>query len=227
MRFRTLISVTLLTYSLCSFAALETEDEKLSYSLGVSLAEQLKQFEGIDIRAVNQGIQDSLGSYTLQLSQDEISYFIGQAQLKKETKQQTERQLEAKMSLEKSQIFLAKNSKRPGIVVLESGLQYRILTQGNGIRPSATDHITVHYEGRLIDGTLFESSYTRNQPATFQLNRVISGWTEGIQQMPEGSTWELFVPPTMAYGSNGIPGIIGPNEAVIFKVELKDVSKSS
>ncbi len=227
MRFRTLISVTLLTYSLCSFAALETEDEKLSYSLGVSLAEQLKQFEGIDISAVNQGIQDSLGSYTLQLSQDEISYFIGQAQLKKETKQQTERQLEAKMSLEKSQIFLAKNSKRPGIVVLESGLQYRILTQGNGIRPSATDHITVHYEGRLIDGTLFESSYTRNQPATFQLNRVISGWTEGIQQMPEGSTWELFVPPTMAYGSNGIPGIIGPNEAVIFKVELKDVSKSS
>lgn len=214
MRFRTLISVTLLTYSLCSFAALETEDEKLSYSLGASLAEQLKQFEGIDISAVNQGIQDSLGSYTLQLSQDEISYFIGQAQLKKETKQQTERQLEAKMSLEKSLIFLAKNSKRPGIVVLESGLQYRILTQGNGIRPSATDHITVHYEGRLIDGTLFESSYTRNQPATFQLNRVISGWTEGIQQMPEGSTWELFVPPTMAYGSNGIPGIIGPNEAL-------------
>ena len=110
--------------------------------------------------------------------------------------------------------------------MLESGLQYRVLTKGNGIKPSITDHVTVHYEGRRIDGTLLESSYTRNQPATFQLSRVIAGWTEGIQKMPEGSTWELFIPPTLAYGSSGIPGIIGPNEAIIFKVELRDVNKS-
>lgn len=227
MRLKTLTGVTLLSYSLCSFAALETENDKLSYSLGVSLAEQLKQFEGININAVSLGIQDNLGSHTLQLSQDEISYFVELAQVKKGNQYQIERQIEAQESLEKSQFFLVENSKKPGIVVLESGLQYRVLTKGNGIKPSITDHITVHYEGRLIDGTLFESSHTKNQPATFQLNRVIAGWTEGIQKMPEGSIWELFIPPIMAYGSNGIPGIIGPNEAIIFKVELKDVSKSS
>nr|MDT0251937.1 FKBP-type peptidyl-prolyl cis-trans isomerase [Endozoicomonas sp.] len=179
------------------------------------------------VGAVIQGVQDNFDGQTLQLSQDEISYFIELAQVKKGNQYQIDRQLEAQGSLEKSQRFLTENSKKPGMVVLESGLQYRILTNGHGIKPSITDYITVHYEGRLIDGTLFESSYTRNQPATFQLNRVIAGWTEGIQKMPEGSIWELFIPSTMAYGSNGIPGIIGPNEAIIFKVELKDVSKSS
>ena len=224
---KTLTSVTLLSYSLCSFAALETEGDKLSYSLGVSMAEQLKQFDGININAVIQGVEDNLGKQVLQLSQDEVSYFVDLAQVQKQNLEQVKYQKAAQESLEKSQIFLAKNSKKPGIVVLESGLQYRVLTKGNGIKPSITDHVTVHYEGRLIDGTLFESSYTRNQPATFQLNRVIAGWTEGIQKMPEGSTWELFIPSTLAYGSSGIPGIIGPNEAIIFKVELRDVNKSS
>lgn len=227
MRLKALVSVTLLSYSLCSFAALETEGDKLSYSLGVSMAEQLKQFEGINVDAVIQGVEDNLGNHNLQLSQDEVSYFVDLAQVKKQSLDQIDYQKAAQKGLVKSQMFLAENSKKPGIVVLESGLQYRILTKGSGIRPSITDHITVHYEGRLIDGTLFESSYTRSQPATFQLNRVIAGWTEGIQKMPEGSTWELFIPPTLAYGSNGIPGIIGPNEAIIFKVELKDVNKSS
>ncbi|WP_066015517.1 FKBP-type peptidyl-prolyl cis-trans isomerase [Endozoicomonas atrinae] len=224
---KTLTSVTLLSYSLCSFAVLETESDKLSYSLGVSMAEQLKQFDGININAVIQGVEDNLGKQVLQLSQDEVSYFVDLAQVQKQNLEQVKYQKAAQESLEKSQIFLAKNSKKPGIVVLESGLQYRVLTKGNGIKPSITDHVTVHYEGRLIDGTLFESSYTRNQPATFQLNRVIAGWTEGIQKMPEGSTWELFIPSTLAYGSSGIPGIIGPNEAIIFKVELRDVNKSS
>ena len=191
------------------------------------MAEQLKQFDGININAVIQGVEDNLGKQVLQLSQDEVSYFVDLAQVQKQNLEQVKYQKAAQESLEKSQIFLARNSKKPGIVVLESGLQYRVLTKGNGIKPSITDHVTVHYEGRLIDGTLFESSYSSNQPATFQLNRVIAGWTEGIQKMPEGSTWELFIPSTLAYGSSGIPGIIGPNEAIIFKVELRDVNKSS
>ncbi|USE36567.1 FKBP-type peptidyl-prolyl cis-trans isomerase [Endozoicomonas sp. SCSIO W0465] len=227
MMFKALTGVTLLSYSLCSFATLETESDKLSYSLGVSMAEQLKPFDGININAIIQGIEDNLGNQVLQLSQDEVTYFVDLAQTQKQKLKQVKYQKEAQESLEKSRLFLAKNSKKPGIVVLESGLQYRVLTKGSGIKPSITDHITVHYEGRRIDGTLFESSYTRNQPATFQLNRVIAGWTEGIQKMPEGSTWELFIPSTLAYGSSGIPGIIGPNEAIIFKIELRDVNKSS
>lgn len=224
---KTLASVTLLSCSLCSFAALDTENDKLSYSLGVSMAEQLKQFGGININAVIRGVEDNLGSQTLQLSPDEITSFVDLAQVQKQNLEQVKYQKAAQESLEKSQHFLAKNRKKPGVVVLESGLQYRVLTKGNGIKPSVTDHVTVHYEGRRLDGTLFESSYTRNQPATFQLNRVIAGWTEGIQKMPEGSIWELFIPSTLAYGSSGIPGIIGPNEAIIFKVELRDVNKSS
>ena len=137
-----------------------------------------------------------------------------------------EQQKVAMESLEKSQRFLVENSRKEGVVVLKSGLQYRIINQGNGRKPSSTDHITVHYEGRLMDGTLLDSSYLRNQPSTFQLNRVITGWSEGIQKMPQGSVWELVIPPALAYGTNGIPGMVGPNEVIIFKVELKDVSQS-
>ncbi|WP_419832655.1 FKBP-type peptidyl-prolyl cis-trans isomerase N-terminal domain-containing protein [Endozoicomonas atrinae] len=135
---KTLTSVTLLSYSLCSFAALETEGDKLSYSLGVSMAEQLKQFDGININAVIQGVEDNLGKQVLQLSQDEVSYFVDLAQVQKQNLEQVKYQKAAQESLEKSQIFLAKNSKKPGIVVLESGLQYRVLTKGNGIKPSIT-----------------------------------------------------------------------------------------
>ena len=134
-----------------------------------------------------------------------------------------EQQKVATESLAKSQRFLAENSRKEGVVVLKSGLQYRVINQGSGRKPSPTDHITVHYEGRLMDGTLLDSSYRRNQPTTFQLNRVIAGWSEGIQKMPQGSVWELVIPPTLAYGAIGIPGMVGPNEVIIFKVELKDV----
>ncbi|WP_257265370.1 FKBP-type peptidyl-prolyl cis-trans isomerase [Endozoicomonas sp. ONNA2] len=227
MIFKALASLILLSCSLCSFADLETESEKLSYSLGVSMAEQLKKFDGINVNTVIKGVEDNIGNQILQLSPDEVSYFVDLAQAQKQDLEQAKYQKAARESLKKSQLFLVNNSKKPGIIVLESGLQYRVLTKGNGMKPSVTDLVTVHYEGRRIDGTLFESSYSRDQPATFQLNRVIAGWTEGIQKMPEGSTWELFIPSTLAYGSTGIPGIIGPNEAIIFKVELRDVSKSS
>ena len=137
-----------------------------------------------------------------------------------------EQQKVAIESLEKSQRFLDENSRKEGVVVLKSGLQYRVINQGDGRKPSSTDHITVHYEGRLTDGTLLDSSYLRNQPTTFQLNRVIAGWSEGIQKMPQGSVWELVIPPALAYGASGVPGLVGPNEVIIFKVELKDVCQS-
>ncbi len=116
--------------------------------------------------------------------------------------------------------FLAQNKSKPGVVTLADGLQYRVLEKGNGPKPSATSTVTVDYEGRFVDGKVFDSSYKRGQPTSFPVNGVIAGWTEALQLMPTGSTWELYIPGDLAYGPQGIPGTIGPNETLIFKVHL-------
>lgn len=123
-------------------------------------------------------------------------------------------------NLAAGQAFLEKNKERAGVVELPSGLQYEILVEGNGAKPSATDSVTCHYHGTLIDGTVFDSSVQRGQPATFPLNRVISGWTEALQLMPVGSKWRLFLPPNLAYGEQQVSAQIGPNSTLIFDVEL-------
>ena len=120
--------------------------------------------------------------------------------------------------------FLAKNKTQPGVVTLADGLQYKVLTAGDGAKPGLNDQVTVNYEGRLVDGTVFDSSYKRGQPATFGVNAVIPGWTEALQLMPVGSTWELYIPASLAYGTRGVPGVIGPNEVLIFKVELLSIN---
>lgn len=122
--------------------------------------------------------------------------------------------------------FLAENKKKPGVVTLPDGLQYKIITAGNGVHPTLNDIVTVHYAGRLIDGTEFDSSYKRGEPTTFPVSGVIPGWTEALQLMPVGSTWELYIPASLAYGDRGAPPVIGPNEVLIFKVNLIDVKKS-
>lgn len=119
--------------------------------------------------------------------------------------------------------FLDGNAKKPGVVALPTGLQYKVLVEGKGKKPSSTDTVVVNYAGRLIDGTEFDSSYKSGQPATFPVNAVIPGWVEALQLMPQGSTWELYIPSSLAYGSAGAPPIIGPNETLIFKVELLEV----
>jgi len=121
--------------------------------------------------------------------------------------------------------FLVQNKAKKGVVTLPDGLQYKVITEGKGEKPIATDTVTVHYVGTLINGKEFDSSYKRGEPATFQLNQVIPGWTEALQLMPVGSTWELFIPASLAYGEQGAPGAIGPNEALIFKVQLISVKK--
>jgi FKBP-type peptidyl-prolyl cis-trans isomerase FklB len=120
--------------------------------------------------------------------------------------------------------FLAANKSKPGVVVLPSGLQYKVITPGNGLQPKETDSVTVNYAGTLINGTEFDSSYKRGQPATFALNGVIPGWTEALKLMKEGSTWEIYIPATLAYGERGAPPVIGPNETLIFKVNLIKVN---
>jgi len=116
--------------------------------------------------------------------------------------------------------YLTANRAKPGVTTLPSGLQYRVITAGTGRKPYASDQVTVHYRGSLVDGTEFDSSYTRGQPATFPVGGVIAGWIEALQLMPEGSTWELVIPSTLAYGSRGAGGVIPPDAALIFQVEL-------
>ena len=126
---------------------------------------------------------------------------------------------------QKGEAFLAANKRKPGVVTLPNGLQYKVLVAGNGKRPTKSDIVTVNYAGTLIDGTEFDSSYKRGQPATFPVAGVIPGWTEALQLMKEGSTWELYIPASLAYGEMGAPPAIGPNETLIFKVELISVGK--
>ena len=225
MRLKALVGIALMSYTLQSSAALETEADKVSYSLGSILAEQLKQFEGINADALSKGIKDTLEGKPLELEKQEMFQLIEKARKEQEEKRQKQLQEEAAKNLEKGQAFLKENGKKPGIFTMDNGLQYKIIKEGKGNKPLETSEVTVHYEGKLLDGTVFDSSYQRKQPATFKLNQVIRGWTEGLKAMPEGSTWELFIPADLAYGPGGIPGRIGPNEVLTFKVELIEVKK--
>jgi FKBP-type peptidyl-prolyl cis-trans isomerase FklB len=130
----------------------------------------------------------------------------------------------AEANLKAGEKFLEENGKRPGVVVLASGLQYEIITEGTGDKPTASDKVTCHYHGTLIDGTVFDSSVRRGQPATFPLNMVIKGWTEGLQLMTVGSKWRFFIPPHLGYGDRQVSAQIGPNSTLIFDVELLGIS---
>ena len=130
----------------------------------------------------------------------------------------------AAANLKAGQDFLAANKDKPGVVALHSGLQYEIIAEGNGAKPLASNNVTCHYHGTLIDGTVFDSSVRRGQPATFPLNAVIKGWTEGLQLMPAGSKWRFFIPPHLGYGDRQVGGQIGPNSTLIFEVELLSIS---
>ncbi|MDA3881773.1 MAG: FKBP-type peptidyl-prolyl cis-trans isomerase [Bacteroidales bacterium] len=200
---------------------LQNDLDKASYGLGLNIASSL-QNEGVDAinaQAFAQGISDFLESKELQLSVTEASQivqsFLGAAQQKKYEKNITE-----------AQTFLAENAKREGVIELPSGLQYEIITEGSGEKPSAENTVTTHYHGTLINGETFDSSVQRNEPATFPLNGVIKGWTEALQLMPVGSKWKLYVPSELAYGTNPHPnGPIEPHQALIFEVELLEINK--
>lgn len=225
MRLKALAGIVLMSYTFQSSAALKTESDKVSYSLGSVLAEQLKQFDGINANALSKGIKDTLEGKPLELEKQEMFKLIETARKEQEKKQQKQLQEEAAKNLAKGQVFLKENSKKPGIIVMDNGLQYKVIKAGKGEKPLETSDVTVHYEGKLLDGTVFDSSYERNQPAIFKLNQVIRGWTEALKEMPSGSTWELFIPSDLAYGPGGIPGRIGPNGVLTFKIELLEVKK--
>ena len=179
--------------------------DKLSYALGLGIGQQLSQMGASDISADDfaQAIKDVLEGNELQVSHREAQTIVQDYFRKQQEKLQAERAEQGKAHKEAGEKYLAENSKKEGIVTLPSGLQYQVLKEGNGKKPSAKDTVMCHYEGTLIDGTVFDSSYQRGEPATFPLQQVIAGWTEGLQLMQEGAKYRFFIPYRLAYGEGG------------------------
>ena len=203
---------------------LKDQKDKESYSLGYQFGQNLKA-QGMDINldVYTTGIRDALGGKDSAMSQEEIRATISELQKRVMAGLQKEFKEKADKNLSESKVFLEGNKKKEGVKTLPSGLQYKVVAEGSGKTPKATDTVTVHYRGTFINGFEFDSSYKKKQPATFQVNGVIPGWTEALQLMKEGSKWQLFVPPELAYGEKGAGGQIPPNSALIFEVELISV----
>ena len=207
--------------------ALMTQKDKLSYAIGIDMGTSLKKNAvDVDPDIVYKGIKDALSGGTRLMTDQEIKDTIQTAQKELMAKQQEKMKAQAEKNKKEGEEFLAGNKMKPGVKTLPSGLQYKVITEGNGKMPKATDTVTVNYKGTLIDGTEFDSSYKRNEPATFPVNGVIKGWTEALQLMKEGSKWELFVPANLAYGERG-GGPIGPNAVLIFEVELLSIKSTA
>lgn len=203
---------------------LETEKDKISYVIGLQIAGSLVQIKDeVDLKVLMRGIETGLSGEEPAISQEEamaVQQAFGQ---KLQAKREAEMQAAAQKNREEGEAFLAANKGKPGVETTASGLQYKVETAGNGPRPASTDTVKVHYTGTLLDGTKFDSSVDRGQPAQFALNAVIPGWTEALQLMPVGSKYTLWIPSDLAYGDRGTPGPIGPNATLKFEVELLEI----
>lgn len=205
---------------------LGTDAEKLSYTIGVDLGKNLKKQDiNISPSAMTKGLQDGMsdGPYVLTEQQmKEVLVSFQKKLLDKQTEVFNKRAAENKL---KGEAFLKENQTKPGVVTLPNGLQYKIITKGEGVKPQATDIVTVDYTGKLINGEIFDSTSKTGKPAMFQVSQVIPGWTQILQMMPTGSTWEVYIPANLAYGSRSVGGPIGPNETLIFNIHLLSVKK--
>jgi len=222
------VLITLLASGPCTAAenaALSDPNERINYSLGYQIGGDLKrQRVEVNREALLQGIEDAVNAAEPRMSRQEMQATLVELKHKVVAVQKEERAAREKQNLEAGEAFLAGNAKQDGVVTLPSGLQYRVLETGSGRKPKATDTVTVHYRGTLIDGTEFDSSYSRKQPATFRADRVIDGWREALSLMQEGSKWELFIPARLAYGKRG-SGKIPPFSTLVFEVELLSVAE--
>ncbi len=207
--------IVLLGFSSINAQNLNTEMEKVSYSLGVNVAKSVKSqgLESIDSDAIAKAFKDVFEGNTLEISEEEANIVLQDYFGKLANEKQ-------KANVEAGQKFLDENAKRDGVVTTATGLQYEVLEEGSGDSPKETDNVTVHYHGTLIDGTVFDSSVDRGQPATFPVNGVIPGWVEALQLMNPGAKYKLFIPSNLAYGERGAGGAIGPNATLVFEVEL-------
>lgn len=196
-----------------------TKMDSLSYSLGVLVAQNLKQqgFENLDATSLIKGVEDVMKGDSLKIDINTCSQTVQQYAQAQQAKKYEKNIAEGKQ-------FLAENAKRPEVKTTPSGLQYEVLKEGNGPKPTANDQVTVHYTGKLLDGTVFDSSVERGEPATFGVTQVIQGWVEALQMMPEGSKWKLYIPADLAYGERGAGNVIGPYSTLIFEVELLKIN---
>lgn len=198
--------------------------DKVSYALGIGIGRQLSQMGAADLNIDDfaQAIKDVIAG-DLKLGDAEAQQIVQEFFAKQEEKQKAEAAEKGKAAKQDGEKFLAENGKKEGVITTASGLQYQVLREGNGQSPKATDTVECHYEGTLIDGTKFDSSYNRGQTATFPLNQVIAGWTEGLQLMKEGGKYRFFIPYELGYGERGAGASIPPFSTLVFDVELVSV----
>jgi FKBP-type peptidyl-prolyl cis-trans isomerase FklB len=202
----------------------KSQTEKISYAIGMNLARSLSNNSvEVDIGALEQGLKDALAGGKTLLTVPELQAILAQVQADIRKRQQEKMQQLAETNKKEGEAFLNANKSKDGVVVLPSGLQYKILQQGTGPKPTASDTVTCNYRGTLLDGTEFDSSYKHGAPATFAVGRIIKGWIEALQLMPTGSKWQIFIPSDLAYGERGSGPTIGPNATLIYEVELLSV----
>jgi FKBP-type peptidyl-prolyl cis-trans isomerase FkpA/FKBP-type peptidyl-prolyl cis-trans isomerase FklB len=205
---------------------LSTDAQKFGYAIGVNLGQSLQPVKDhVDIDSLEDGLNDAASGKPLKLNDQQREEIHTKVAQQVQEEQEKERAEQGQKNKEDGEKFLAENAKRPEVKTTGSGLQYEILTPGEGASPTASDTVTVHYRGTLINGEEFDSSYSRGQPVTFPLSNVIPGWTEGLQLMKPGSKAKLYIPPDLAYGERGAGAKIGPNSTLIFEVELLSVNR--
>ncbi len=218
------IAIALLGFSAAAVAdeiKLETSQQKVSYILGYQAGAQMKQQNmNVDFDTLTRAIKDGLDGVTPRLSGEQAAAVMQKFQAEQRAQQAKVGESNAKAGA----AFLAENKGKPGVITLENGLQYKIVKEGTGNTPKATDSVSVHYRGTLINGKEFDSSYKRGEPTSFPVNRVIPGWTQILQLMKEGAKWQVFIPSELAYGKQGAGGDIGPDSTLIFDIELIKVN---
>jgi FKBP-type peptidyl-prolyl cis-trans isomerase FklB len=205
--------------------ALKTDNDKQSYAMGMNLGIGLhKQGMALNPTLVARGMKDAMNGSKTAMTEEEARAAIQQLQGSVRKNMEAKAHEEGLTNRKEGDAFLAENKSKPGVVTTPSGLQYKVLTEGTGPKPTANDTVTCNYRGTLINGQEFDSSYKRGTPASFPVGGVIKGWTEALQMMPVGSKWQLFIPPDLAYGDRGAGSDIGPGETLIFEVELLSIS---
>ncbi len=200
---------------------MENSREKVSYCIGLEAGKNIKgQFKDVDENLLKEGFADALGEKTPKLEREEIAKILQALQKQVQEQQKVFVEEIAQKNKTDGDAFLAKNKEKEGVITLSSGLQYKVLESGSGASPTMHDEVTVNYRGSLIDGTVFDSTYERNQPADFPVSRVIPGWSEALKLMKIGDKWQIFIPSYLAYGDNGYGPQIQPNSMLIFEMEL-------
>ena len=206
---------------------LESPEDRLSYTIGMDIGQSLSEQDmNLNVELLVAGMQAAYAGEETLMTQEEALAEREAFMQRRQAEMQQAMAEEAEANIAAGEAFMADNAQKEGVQVTDSGLQYRVIEPGDGAQPAASDRVTVHYRGSLIDGTVFDSSYDRGEPATFALNQVIPGWTEGVQLMSEGATYEFVIPAELAYGAEGRPGAIGPNSTLVFDVELIAVEAS-